>query len=142
MDRPPPHATAADLRALAERGVLTRQQTAALEHRLRALLPWKLWSERLLLAVGAGLAAAGVFFSRIGVHKFWDLLALLALLNAAALAAREIGVRRGLAWLEEGWLRALPLLAVFGSLTTAICGMIVFEFLGGMAWLPLVVWLG
>src|SRR5947207_736255 len=62
MDRPPPHATAADLRALAERGVLTRQQTAALEHRLRALLPWKLWSERLLLAVGAGLAAAGVIF--------------------------------------------------------------------------------
>ncbi len=253
MDLTPPTATAAHLRALGENSVVTPEEAAALERHLRLGLPWKTWSERLLLALGMALFATGVifffaynwsalavwqkftvieagvlicagwaawkglgnfagqigvmaacvlvgvflavfgqiyqtgadafelflgwaalitpwvvltrfgalwmlwllllnlglglywdqtaFFSRIGAHKLWDLLAFLAVLNALALAAREFGAARGCEWLQEGWLRAAPLLAVFGTLTTAICGMIVLGWLGGgAAWLPVGVW--
>jgi hypothetical protein len=57
--------------------------------------------------------------------KFTDQTATLAILNAAALAAREWGWRRKVDWLSENWLRIILILAVFGFLTASMCVLII-----------------
>lgn len=242
---PPPmdplqhRATAIVLRDLRERGVLTAEQAVAMERQLRAELPWRVWTERVLLAIGGGLLVSGVVFffafnwarlapwqkftvvevalllaaawaawkglgtfagqiglmmscvlvgvflavfgqiyqtgadayelflgwallilpwvllSRFGalwlfwlllcnlalglawgqtglaqryhLREFWNLTLLLGILNGMALAGGEIAAHRGVSWLREPWLRAVPLVGTYGVLTTGLCALIVMN---------------
>ena len=82
---------------------------------------WVFWLILLHLAIIMGWSIWG------SLRWIIDLLCLLALLNAFALAARELFLRRGALWLDEGWVRALLLVSIFGGLTFGSCLFIVSE---------------
>lgn len=83
---------------------------------------WVVWL--IILNTGAIL-----YWGQVGepAHSIrYELLCLaVAVLNSAALAVREAGVRRGLAWLGGGWLRGILLAALFVALSFPAIGLIV-----------------
>ena len=99
---------------------------------------WLLWL--VLLNVALALSWKVGWSSRGG--DIAQTFMLMGLLNAAALAAREIAVHCGLAWLGAGWLRSLPCLATYVALTVGVTTRIVDGDHGGTAYgLPVIAFL-
>jgi uncharacterized membrane protein len=122
MDPSAQHASAALLRELAEDGVITLQQSAALQTLLRRHVPWRVWTERLLLIVGTGLLLAGVvFFFAWNWHALlpWQKFGLIEtalVLCAIGAAWRKLETLGGRLFLTAACVMVGVFLAVFGQI--------------------------
>lgn len=99
-----------------------------------ALGPWVLW----LAVTGVGGAT---YAAQIAVPMDWippePVAALLALFYTAALAAREIGARRGIAWLRPRWPRRLLAAVVLGLTYTAAAAVVLDDRPEPAGWLAI-----
>lgn len=91
--------------------------------RLPAL--WVFWLLVLNLAVALSWDASG-FLHLMGGDPLWPAVSL-ALTNALALAAWELASARGWQWMDDGWVRALIIVATFGFLTLGVCRLVVAD---------------